>query len=1655
MNTKKLFTSALIYLAVLFAIFSFSFWRLRALAEGYSAGEWFAEQEYTERDPTKPAKPFFSLLTNRSYGTNERARLWLNYRDIDAIDFRVYRVNDPAKFFHQLENPHQFGEDEQESFESYFRKRRPTFLEKVHAFKMAFYTRARDYFRGQLKNSSRRTFNEKFRNPDEELESQRSPLNVADYARVPLLNPDQMVTSWREKLPPLDKEYDRRPIPLGKREPGVYVVEAVNGDLRAYGIVMVTDLTMVEKTSKDGQLMIYAANRQTGAPRANVKLEITKGKDAITSGATDNQGIYRTTIKPKKETNKKAANADEGDEAGAGDAEGGDAETTTPSYVVMANEGGNFAISDLESYYFEQGGGGGEGDEEGGDNSNFHGYLYTDRPVYRTNQKVYFKGILRRRTEKGYALPSGPVTVSVEDPNSGKVFEKQMTLSSRGTFSGEVDIDEDAPLGTYTVVAESNDGTARGTFEVREYKKPEYKVTVTTPQKFIPTGTAARFTVSARYFFGSPVTKADVKYYVYRSRYYPTFFQEPTDPLEDFGVEDSKDETGGGYDEGDSMVEEGDGKLDSNGQLQVDFKVPEPGGKQAWDYTYRLEAQVTDAARREMNASGEFTGIRGTTVADAETEQYVYFQGDTAKVLVHTRDYDGKPKPANVTLKFVENTWERIEKNDYGYTYYDYKVHENELSSASVQTNDQGEASVDYHVGHPGDIQIKAIVNENGKQIASNGGSIWVADRNGQWTDYSYQGEEQIKLVPDKKSYKVGETAHVLALLPKEKAHLLVTTELMSVMSVREIDTAGRAAVIDVPIDAKFAPNIFLNVTYVRGGEMYMAEESIVVPPRDKLLKLDIIPNKSEYKPRETVSYTVVAHNGDGTPAPNAEVSLGVVDEAIYSVQADTAEDIRRDFYGRRYNEVTTSYSTNYLFTGYAGNKPMKLAENKRAYQLADFKNDANLVEPVVRKLFKDTAYWAPSVMTGPDGKATVSVQLPDNLTTWRATARAVTADTRVGVTTSKVVERKDVIIRLAMPRFLTAGDTVTISGIAHNYLNADKQTQISLSVNGAQLLDPAQQTVNIPHNGEHRIDWRVTAPQTGSLTLLGKALTDTESDAVQLDMPIVPRGLKQTTGQSVTLAGEGDEEKTFTINLPNNADPHYRTLRVEAAPSVAGTLFGALDYLTSYPYGCTEQTMSSFLPTVIVKNTLRDVQQASIRDTNNIDAKVRKGLKRLYAFQHDDGGWGWWKDDQTDPFMTAYVVDGLFLASKAGYQIDDERMQKAREKLGGLVIAGKNDDGKEIDMETRAYMIYAYSETGGVDARYVDDLYNNRGRLQPYGRALLALTLRQRGDTGRARDVASEIERTSSQTDFDAHWESHRKPMLDFTEENNTEATALSVKALSLLSPQSPVLAKAARWLVSNRRGGYYWQSTKQTAFAIYGLTDYLKVSEELSPDYALEVYVGNDQVVNQQITSTEAKAAKTFTVTRKNDQVGNSTQVRVVKRGHGVAYLSATLDYATTEESVAPQSQSGIKITREYLRLVIDDSGDKPKWKTEALGGDLHSGDTIVSRITVEGGNAQYLMIEDPIPAGCEQVAEVGGFNLDYNEQGWTNWYSNREFRDDRTVLFLNYFWAGKQTFQYAMQVQEPGDFRVAPARVELMYQPSVQSNTASGKLTILDRK
>jgi uncharacterized protein YfaS (alpha-2-macroglobulin family) len=1613
------FSTIAIYLAVIIAVSLFAFWRTRAekpnkpqVQNAAAAGtSIFGIKE----------DPFFSLTSSQSYSSTSNPRVWINYRGVSEMDFRVYKLRDPARFFKNLKDAHQVGEGEDPG-----PKAQPSILVAINDVKDYFYDSIKNYVRQQISNSVRKRINDALgRNRTYE----RRPLNVADYARVPLLNPDQMITSWRERLPELENQYDRRQIPLGKREPGVYLVEAVSGTLRAYTVANVTDIALVQKLSPEGDVMVQTVNRKTGQPQANSSVEILKNKVALANGQANNDGVFNAKV-PKQ---KKPATPE------------GEEEAPQSQYLVMAKNGENFAISDLDSFYFSE-------YEDG--SSKLVGYIYTERPVYRPEHKVYFKGILRNLDSRGYTLlQQKTVNVTIEDPDNGKIYEKDLPLSPRGTFKGEIDIPAKAKLGSYTITAHVGDeATASGYFEVDEYKKPEYKVTVKPDKSYVAVGEKARFTIEAKYFFGAPVANAEVKYYVTRSRHYSYWWRDD-ETSADYGIEPEESEDGEDYggSYGD-IVEEKEAKLDAKGKLvvEIDAKAPEKEDAE-YDYQYRLEAQVTDASRRAIDGAGYFVATRGQITADAYSTNWIYNVGQTALIQVRTSDYEGKPISTRVTLQFNDRRWEKVmKKTEYG-EYESWEPKDILLLSADVTTDTRGMATYEYKTDKAGSIYIRTVVYNKGKPVPSYGDYIYVSDGNDEWaSSYLNRNYGGISMIPDKKFYSVGETAHILTLLPHDNVSLLVTTEMFNVMSSRRVDVKGRSVMIDVPIESRHAPNFYLNVSYVKNNEFFTDEQNIVVPAKEKLIDLSIVPNKKEYRPRETASYTVIARSLDGKPVPNAEISMGVVDEAIYSIAAEQVGNIKADFYGRRYNRVQTDFSTTFRVTGYAGKQPALIAkENKKNYQLADFKNDLaeqQFAEPTIRKNFRDTAFWNPEVITDVNGKATVDVILPDNLTTWRATFRAVTADTRVGSSVSKVLATKNLILRLETPRFVTAGDTVTLSGIVHNFLKQDKQTQISLQADGGQLLDAAQQRVTIPTSGETRIDWRVTAPnQSGEIRLLAKALTDTESDAIELKLKVLPRGIPQKQSQSVTTTQ--DAEQTVSMTIPSSADENAKTLRLEAAPSVASTLLGALDYLTSYPYGCTEQTMSSFLPNVVVAQALRNVPNAKIRKDNKLNEKVQKGLDRLYGYQHEDGGWGWWRDDQTNPFMTAYVIDGLTQAKAAGYEIDQSRLDKARESLKAMLDRNQSTGEQWINLEIRSYMVYALNMSGKADASYTDALIARKAELQPYGRALLALALKQRKELVKAQTIATDIASTAKVNNAAAYWTTSWKYRNEVNERFDVEATALSLKALSSINPTSSLLPQAARWLVANRRYGYYWDSTRQTSFAIMGLIDYVKVSRELTPDYQLEVYLNGEPVVNRRVNTTDA-----IVIERKGRQALNMNQIRIVKRGAGSLYFTASYDYYADEQDV--QASQGLSITREYLRLKVEEVGGKPKWQLEPLTGEIRSGDLIVSRLRIVGQKSLYMMIEDPIPAGCEQIESVAGINLNYTEGKWSDWYSSREFRDDKTVLFA-YWFDGDATFQYAMRVQIPGDFKVIPARAELMYQPEINAHTDAGFMRILDKK
>ena len=254
----------------------------------------------------------------------------------------------------------------------------------------------------------------------------------------------------------------------------------------------------------------------------------------------------------------------------------------------------------------------------------------------------------------------------------------------------------------------------------------------------------------------------------------------------------------------------------------------------------------------------------------------------------------------------------------------------------------------------------------------------------------------------------------------------------------------------------------------------------------------------------------------------------------------------------------------------------------------------------------------------------------------------------------------------------------------------------------GLDVLEGATRDVPIPSRGEVKVDWRVRARQVRSAQVTAKAITDVESDALEMDLPVNVPGVKMAQARGGAL--NGGASAAFDLTFPPNAQPGSRLLSIRLSPSIVGSLFAALDYLTSFPYGCVEQTMSSFLPNIIVQQAVRDLKLKTNLDQPALQEKIRAGLDRLYALQHEDGGWGWWETDESQPFMTAYVVAGLAQARAAGTEVKPEAIANGVEWLKKGFAADPR-----LVADLRAYMMYALAAAGEADGAGLSQVYARR----------------------------------------------------------------------------------------------------------------------------------------------------------------------------------------------------------------------------------------------------------------------------------------------------------------------------------------------------------
>jgi uncharacterized protein YfaS (alpha-2-macroglobulin family) len=1549
----------------------------------------------------KDAPRSFSLSTSRTFSPGESVKIQLYAKNVPALEFRVYQVRDPQKFFAGLKDLHSFGVQSYSPEEKIDQR---TFLERMHDFKVDLWWRVRHFFRGQFTDEAR----DSFREGQGKLGKKSQVVGAAGFARIPLLNESQLVARWKLVTPPVIVS-ETQQLPVDGLSAGVYLIEATDGTYKAYTVAIVTSIAIVERAGS-GKTDLFVADRKTGAPVDGAEVALWSDARQQSTGKTGSDGLATLTMTVR-----------------------GAAQGAQPENVwILARHGSDAAIITPYGYAF------------GADRTtDLTAYIYTDRPVYRPGHMVHIKAVIRRQKDDALLLPEDKtLELKVTDADNKVVLTQNAQISAHGTITADLTLEADAGLGYYSITigrSGQNSGygnfAGEGNFYVEEYKKPEYQVTVKPLAPRVLQGNSIQAVLEARYFFGEPVAGAKVKYVVHTSPHYWWDVEDPDENASggyDAAEEGSTDDSDDSY--GETEQQEQEGILDADGRLAVTLPVAiDPKHN---DQDYRIEARVTDAANREVAGHSKVLATYGSFRVSVEPTSYVFSPGQTPKVKVTAQDYDGKPIQTQLHLAANLEKWESVMQDGY----VTRKRTETAVTSKDIATGADGTALVELPISGSGDFEITVSAQTPENRKVEGKTWVWIWNNAGEW----YNQNTQAQIVADKKSYQVGGVAHLLLVTGLKESWAVVTAEGKSVQSRQLVHATSESFPFDVAITAKAQPNLVVSAVIVHEDQLITAQKSLKIPLLERTLTITATPTKPRFLPGETGSFDVLAVDYQGKPV-EADLSFGEVDEALYSVRPDDSWNIVNVFYPRREVELSPETSFAYYFYGEAGKKSPRLARlNDGLFhpRMAQVKPGSDLVVPKVRKAFPDTAYWNPNVHTGPDGHARVEFAFPDSLTTWRTTIRGMTDDGKAGGVVTRVLVRKNLIVRLAAPRFFRQGDEVMLRVIAHNYLETAKEVTFALDVNGLDVVSGQTQKVNIPAKGENWVDWRVKARTTGNAVLTAKALTNEESDALETTLPVLPFGVKQrAAGSGVVFSGDGQSQ--WSYSYPANSDAGARGITITVAQSVAGTVFDALDYLTSYPWGCTEQTMSSFLPDLIVSEAVDKLHLKSPIDPATLHDMVSAGIERLQNFQHDDGGWGWWQDDPSRVFMTAYVVSGLGQA-KGSWEIDEGGLNKGRAWLQAALAAHT-----EMVPDLRAYVVYALATTGSAPKEELDKAWESRDKLSDEGLALVGLAFDAAGDI-RAHDAALLLEQKAKTTDIDAYWSGTYDGLLEYWDDTSAETTAFALKLIARQDRTSGLLPKAAQWLGKHRDGGY-WYSTKQTAMVIQGLTEYLVLSGELANNSDVEVLVNGASVGKRHFGPGDGFALP-WKIKVPAAQAGNGGQVTVRKSGNGITYWSTENTWYSADRKNFQQGQLALNITRDYYLL----QKNQPK-PTDAitydlipLKGPVHVGDIVAVKLAVNGSSWKYLLAEDPIPAGTEFLPNTGLYTLNSKPSWWYDWYTRKEFHDDRAAFFNTDF-GGRREYVYLLKVVNPGKFVMSPAQTGPMYQSNVEATTDPATLEV----
>ncbi len=1190
----------------------------------------------------------------------------------------------------------------------------------------------------------------------------------------------------------------------------------------------------------------------------------------------------------------------------------------------------------------------------------------TDRPIYRPGQTISYKAILRLTHDQDYdRVSQSSVKVQLRDPRDNPLDEVTLTSNNMGSVAGSFKIPQEGMLGAYTLVLTDSKSkqSAYQTFTVAAYRKPEYKVDVKAVKKRYLAGDDIHFIVDTSYYFGAPVPQAQVRWVIRRT-------DSPYSSIQD---EDRWFYGGDGnlYPRdtfrNSAAAADGEAITDISGKADILFHTdPEAG-----DSAYSISLTVTDSSRRQVSASSGVPVYASELRISLEALKQTVAIGDLVPLRIKLADLDGKASSGKVSLQETTGVWSDSEGR------WKPKI----LTTKVVNVPISGSSIVALPALAIGTVEFSATIKDSTGRKSYALASAYVA---GLRLDPVQQKtpSPQLDLRLNKHVFMPGDTVRTYSTTNNPSMPVLCILSGGDLWNYKVVYAKDGIAMWAPQVGVHQSPNAYIETEQWVHGQMLHRTALVPVPDKSRLLNVEVQPDHAEYKPGDKATYRIRTTNDHGKGI-SAEVSLAVIDEAIYAISQDITPDPYSYYWGIRENNVQMFQSAPEELSGGA------------------FQN-VNSVAPV-RQRFEDTAFWHAMVKTDAAGQASVSFEMPGNLTSWRATARAITEDTRVGSTRTSVTATRPVTFRLATPRVISQGDVLTLVGTINNRSGQAYDFDASLQAKDGFVSSPETQRVRIAAHSEGVVKWILaakTVPTSGSMTLTGRVLSEGASnpdlgDALQVAVPVVPRGLTEST----LLAGSVSHASTEKFSLPSNTLSKASYIEVVIAGGMqAASRERAQNLLNGGRYG-----------TMWAVNGLKAAVALAL-DTKN--DSVREALALLSKDQGPNG-WGWWEDTPADAKITSEVGYSLALAEQAGIRIFPSLKSAAVNTcVHNYLVSNLWEDKARL----AASLLLLGSDRGKP---FADEVRQRGIHLSPFatlrlseGFALVDKEVAIELLKGQLHLVSNGPATAYIPVGFGIGWDA-----------SETYTAAQLLVTLQNLGADSKLQTKIAKRLTGSDSHNYLSsEDGAETSLALY----------RYGLDHQDARSIGKAQVeINGKSFSLQhSTVGETASVEIREPVLQPSdNSVSISRTGDGEALYTVRVRYY---RSTLAETVRGIRVNRRY-----EHRNEAGVW-TE-IDGHVLPGEPVRCTVVIWGDDIpDALKVTEPLPAGFEFV------DSEYTAQ------SREEVRDGAILHYLlNH---GSPTFfRYYLRAESDGQLIALPAVAEFLRRPASRGNSSSNEIKV----